>query len=174
MKEIYIDSEQFINCTDYGKREINNFIAQKTYYPGKASCCHRFTDTAWLFDRTLHSLWQAGMQVRRRSRSRPQVLYIRQLSWSQAGTGLCASKLPGASKAICGQLPKDKTNIGGDLKHQSRALTTERNIVKDLYEYHRRYLYIQGYWCFRDLGGQYVPDFYCRSVQRNRFTGGDR
>jgi len=174
MKEIDIDSVQFINGTDYDRREINSFIAQKTHYPGKAPCFYRFRNPAWLSDQTLHSLWQVRMQVRRGSWSRPQTLSICQLSRPQAGTGICDTEVRGSSKAISGQLPEDETNIRRDLQHQSRALTTERNIVKDLYEYHHRYLYTQGYWCFGDLSGQYATGFYCRGFQRNRFTGGDR
>ena len=156
-------SVQFINGTDNDRRKIHTILTQKKNYPVETPCFRRFTDPARLFDRTIYSLWKAGMQVRRRSRSRPQILSIRQLSWTQAGTGICDTEVRGSSKAISGQLPEDKTNIRGDLQHQSRALTTERNIVKDLYEYHRRYLYTQGYWCFRDLSGQYAPGFYCRN-----------
>jgi len=167
-------SEQFNNCTDYAKRQINSLLAKKTHHPSQAPCCRRFTDSARLSDRTLHSLWQAGMQVCRGSRSRPQILSLCQLPWPQTGTGLCTPTLPEASKTISCQLPKGKTNPRGDLQHQPRALTSERKTVKDLYGYHFRYLYTHRYYGFRNLSCQYAPGFYCRSVQRNRFTGGDR
>ena len=166
-------SVQFINGTDYDRRKTNSILTQKKNYPVETPCFRRFTDPARLFDRTIYSLWKAGMQVRRRSRSRPQILSIRQLSWMQAGTGLCTPEVRGSSKAIFDQLQESKKYIRGDLQHQSRAFTTERNIVKDPDGYQSRYLYAQRYWYFRDLSGQYAPGFYCRSFQRKQFAGGD-
>ena len=58
------------------------------------------------------------------------------ISWTQAGTGLCTPEVRGSSKTISGQLSEGETNIRRDLQHQSRAFKTERNIVKDLYEYY--------------------------------------
>ena len=174
MKRFNVFSVQFNNCSDYAKRQINSLLAQKTHYPSQAPCCRRFTDPARLSDRTLHSLWQAGMQVCRGSRSRPQILSLCQLPWPQTGTGLCAPTLPGASKTISRQLPEGKTNPRGDLQHQPRALTSERKTVKDLYGYHFRYLYTHRYYSFKNHSCQFAPGFYCRSIQRNRFTGGDR
>ena len=169
-----VSSVQFINGTDYDRRKTNSILTQKKNYPVETPCFRRFTDPARLFDRTIYSLWKAGMQVRRRSRSRPQILSIRQLSWTQAGTGLCTPEVRGSSKAISGQLQKSKKNIRGDLQHQPRAFKTERNIVKDPDGYQSRYLYAQRYLYFRNLSGQYAPGFYCRGVQRKRFAGGDR
>ena len=167
-------SVQFINGTDYDRRKTNSILTQKKKYPVETPCFRRFTDPARLFDRTIYSLWKAGMQVRRRSRSRPQILSIRQLSWTQARTGICTPEIRGSSKAISGQLPESKKNIRGDLQHQSRTLTTERNTVKNPDGYQSRYLYAQRYWYFGNLSGQYAPGFYCRGVQEKRFTGGDR
>ncbi len=158
-----IFSVQFINGTDYDRRKTNSILTQKKNYPVETSCFRRFTDSARLFDRTIYSLWKAGMQVRRRSRSRPQILSIRQLSWTQAGTGLCTPEVRGSSKTISGQLQESKKNIRGDLQHQSRAFKTERNTVKNPDGYQSRYLYAQRYWYFRNLSGQYAPGFFCRS-----------
>ncbi len=167
-------SVQFINGTDYDRRKTNSILMQKKNYPIETPCFRRFTDPARLFDRTIYSLWKTRMQVRRRSRSRPQILSIRQLSRTQAGTSLCTPEVRGSSKSISGQLQKNKKYIRGDLQHQSRAFTTERNIVKNPDEYQSRYLYAQRYWYFGNLSGQYAPGFYCRSFQRKRFAGGDR
>ncbi len=124
-------SVQFINGTDYDRRKTNSILMQKKNYPIETPCFRRFTDPARLFDRTIYSLWKAGMQVRRRSRSRPQILSIRQLSRTQAGTSLCTPEVRGSSKSISGQLQKNKKYIRGDLQHQSRAFKTERNTVKN-------------------------------------------
>src|SRR5260370_2383814 len=45
-------------------------------------------DPAGLSYRAIQALWQAGMQVRRWSRTRAEVLSVRKLSWPPAANGL--------------------------------------------------------------------------------------
>ena len=174
MRGIGVESVQLNNYTDEHSTENNGIPPKTTHSSCQKNRGDRFTDHAGLFDRTLHSLWEARLQVRRNSRAWPQILSVCQLSWTQARTGLCTAKVPEAGNPICSQLPEGKTNLRGDLQHQSRTLTAERKIVKDSDGYPRRSLDSHRYHCFSNLGSQYAPELHGRSVRTDRFMGGER
>ncbi len=81
--------------------------------------------------RALQAVWQAGMQMRPRSRSWSQVLPLRELYRPKAANGLRA---PGTSRPdhrVSSPSPSGPRDLGGDLRDQSRAATTARGNLKD-------------------------------------------
>lgn len=167
-----VKSEQFNDCSDRFKGKAYSLSTQKAHYPCKTNCLYQFTDFERFADRTVSSLWKAWVQVRRGSRSRPQILSFRQLCWTKAGTGLCTSKASERSEAILKKLPKGKTNVRRDLQYQSRIFTTEKRVVKNRNVYLCRFLYTHRYQGHRSFSKQYAPSLLGRSSQRNTFLGG--
>ena len=174
MRGIGIESVQLYNYTDEYIPEDNSIPSKTSHSSCKTNRGDRFTNPARLFNRTLHSLWEARLQVRRNSRPWSQILSFGQLSRPQARAGLCTAKVPEAGNPICSQLPEGKTNLRGDLQHQSRTLTAERKIVKESDGYLRNSLDSHRYHCFSNLGSQYAPELHGRSVRTDRFMGGER
>jgi hypothetical protein len=174
MIRISILSVQLYNYTD-GHRKENDSIPSKTSHTScQKNRTNRFSDSEGLFDRTLYSMWKAGMQMRRYSRSRSQILSFGQLSRPQARAVLCATRVPETGNRICSQLPEGKKDLRGDLQHQSRALKTERKNVKEPDGYPRRSVDPLRYPRFSNRGSQYAPELYSRSFRRDRFMGGDK
>ena len=173
MKRFNIISVQFYNCSENVQRKINSLFAKKTYYPAQTACLRRCTHLTRLSDRTLYPLWETGMQVCKRSWPWPQVLPVCQLPWAQAGARLCTPKVSQTGGRISDQLSESKTNLGGDLQHQPRALTTQRTVVKESNGYPWNPLYLYGYCSISNLSSQYASGLCSRSVKRNRFMGGE-
>jgi hypothetical protein len=174
MRGIEVKSEQLYNCSDGHKKENDSIPSKTSHTSCQKNHSNRFSGSEGFFDRTLYSMWETGMQVRRYSRSRSQILSFGQLSRPQARAGLCTTRAPETGNRICNQLPEGKTNLGGDLQHQSRTLTAERKIVKDSDGYPRCSLDSHRYRCFSNFGSQYAAELFCRSVSRDRFMGGER
>src|SRR5215469_9818882 len=63
------------------------------------------SDSSRLSHRALQTLRQAGMQVRRRPGSWPQVLFVGQLSRLAAANGLCAAGVLRSDGRVLSQLP---------------------------------------------------------------------
>jgi hypothetical protein len=76
---------------------------------------------AGLSHRALQTLWQAGMQVRPRSRSWPQVLSLGQSLWSATADGLHPPGLSKPGQRVSRQLPSATRDLGRGLRHQSRT-----------------------------------------------------
>ena len=173
MRGVKVESVQLYNYTDEHITEKNNLPSKTPNSSCQTNRGDRFADPARLFDRTLHSLWEARLQVRRNSRTWSQIFFIGQLSWSQTRTALCTAKVPETGESVCNQLPEGKTNLRGDLQHQSGALTTERKVVTLYDEYSRCSLDSHRYRCSSNLGSQYAPELHYRSVGHN-LMGGER
>jgi len=88
----------------------------------------------WFPHRTLQTLWQARMQVRRRPRSWPQILSVGKLSRPASANGLCPARVLRAGERVAGQLPPGSPDPGGDLRDQPRAPTPSREALRDRHE----------------------------------------
>jgi len=106
------------------------------YQPEKAPRCAFAPATAAqgsparLADRAVQALRQARVQVRRRSRPRPQVLSFGEPLRLAATDGLCA---PGISRPGCRiyrQLSPSPRNHGSDLRDQPRTPAPPRGALK--------------------------------------------
>src|SRR5215472_1854326 len=84
--------------------------------------------------RALQTLWQARLQMRRRSRSWPQVLSVGELSRPAPANGLRPARVLRAGERVPGQLPPRPPGLGGDLRDQPRALTASREALRDRHE----------------------------------------
>src|ERR1700736_1881945 len=87
-------------------------------------------DSARLADRALQTLWQAGMQMRQRSRSWAQVLSVGELSGLAATNGLRAARGLRPDQGVSGQLSASPRALGGDLRDQSRTAAPPRDALK--------------------------------------------
>src|SRR6266478_1191513 len=86
---------------------------------------------SWLAHRALQTLRQAGMQMRPRSRSWPQVLPLRELFRPKAANGLCAPGVSRSDHRISGPSPSSPRNLGGNLRDQSRTAASPRGTLRD-------------------------------------------
>ena len=84
----------------------------------------------WLSYRTLQALWQAGLQVRQRSRSRSQVLPVRKLSPFAPANGLCAAGVLHPDKEVSCQLSARSQDLRGDLRDQSQTVAPPRGALR--------------------------------------------
>jgi hypothetical protein len=81
--------------------------------------------------RAIQALRQAGMQMRPRSRSRPQVLRLHKLPRTAPANGLCAPGFSAAGHRGSRPLPSLSRVGGGDLRDQWRAPAPARVLVKE-------------------------------------------
>lgn len=110
-----------------------------------------------IVDRTLQALRQSELQVRRRSRTWPQVLPLRELSGPVATNGLRSPGRVRAGQRALGQLHPDSRDLGRDIRDQSRTAAPARIALRGTGEpgtpvahcSHR-----SGRWC--DTSGQHV------------------
>jgi hypothetical protein len=84
--------------------------------------------------RALQTLWQAGMQVRPRSRSWPQVLSLGQSLWSATANGLPPPELSKPGQRVSRQLPSSTRDLGRGLRHQSRTTMPPRGALSHSHE----------------------------------------
>jgi len=77
---------------------------------------------AWLADRALQALWQAGVQVCPQCWPRPQVLSLGELSQTAPADGLRAAGASAASPQGTRPLPPGARDPGGDLRDQPRTV----------------------------------------------------
>jgi hypothetical protein len=138
MKTINIESVQFYNGTetDGFKGQIGNKFKKTT----EATYCKTFLFRWSYYTRftyqTVFSMWQAWMQMYKRTRSWSQILSIGKLPWPQAGTSLCSKKLPGFNRAISGQLSKPERYYRRNKQYQPGIITQERRAINNTNGYH--------------------------------------
>ena len=89
---------------------------------------------AGLSHRALQTLRQAGMQVRSRSRSWPQVLPLGQSLWPATTNGLPPPGLSKPGQRVSRQLPSPPPDLGRGLRHQSRTATPPRGALSHPHE----------------------------------------
>ena len=160
-----LQSDQLHTWSDGSTKTIDGCLAQtpsNAAAPTASARCH----SAWLSHRALQTLWQARMQVCRRSRSWSQVLSFGELPRPAAADGLCATGALRANLRVPGQLPANSRAFGTYLRDQPRTVTPPRGAVKSLYEHSTHCL------C-RPAGcrvGRCAPRQYDRSVVRQRLA----
>lgn len=81
--------------------------------------------------RTLQTLWQAGMQMCPRSRSRAQVLPLRELFRPKTANGLRAPGVSRPDYPKSARSPSGPQNLRGDLRDQSRIVASPRGDLSD-------------------------------------------
>jgi hypothetical protein len=91
-------------------------------------------DPARLAHRTLQTVWQAGMQVRRRSRTWAEVLSVGKLSRPAAANGLRATGCLRANSGVSRQLSPEPGDSGNDLRDQPRTSAPPRGALEGHHE----------------------------------------
>jgi hypothetical protein len=88
-------------------------------------------DPAWLSYRTLQALWQAGLQMRKGSWSRSQVLPVGELSRYAPANGLRTARVLPADQEVSDELSARSRDLGGDLRDQSRTVAPTRDALRN-------------------------------------------
>src|SRR4029450_86353 len=91
-------------------------------------------DPAWLADRALQALWQAGVQMRRRPRPWPQILPFGEPPGLAATNGLCAARVSRSDYRVHCQLPPGARDLRGDLRDQPRTAAPPGGALNGHYE----------------------------------------
>ena len=89
---------------------------------------------AGLSHRALQAMRQAGMQVRPRPRSWPQVLPLGQSLWPATANGLHPPGLSKPGQRVSRQLPSSPRDLGRGLRHQSRTAMPPRGALSHPHE----------------------------------------
>ena len=89
---------------------------------------------SWLSHRALQTLRQTGLQVRSRPWSWSEVLPLGQSLRATAANGLHSPGLLPPDHRISGQLSTAPSDLGGDLRHQSRAAIPPRSTLRNRHE----------------------------------------
>jgi hypothetical protein len=126
-------SDQLLTWSDENTEADHRRLA-KTPPRAPAATAPAQSHPAGFPHRTLQTLWQARMQMRRRPRSWPQVLPVGELPWPAPTNGLRPARVLRAGERVSGQLPPRPPDFGGDLRDQPRAPTPSREALKDRHE----------------------------------------
>lgn len=132
MKWGMVQSVQLCRCTDEYQRTTNRVSPPATHDPLFANPCHQSAYHQRFTDRTVHPLRQTWVQMRGNPRSRTQILSLRQQSFPQTRTDLCAPERPCTGQRASCQLQGSQRDARGDILHQSRAASTQRGFIEYL------------------------------------------
>ena len=126
-------SDQFYTWSDgYSERtRIRTAKAPRRSCPQTAAA---EINSARLPHRTIQTLWQARMQVRRRSRAWPEVLSVGKLSRPAAANGLRATGCLRPNSGVSCQLSSKPRDSGNDLRDQPRTSAPPRGALERHYE----------------------------------------
>ncbi len=102
----------------------------KTPQRSCASTAPARVDSARLPHRALQTMWKAGLQVRRRARTWPQVLSVSELSRPATANGLRAAGGLCANDGVSRQLSPKPRDSGNDLRDQPRVAAPPRGAVR--------------------------------------------
>jgi hypothetical protein len=128
MDRLVLLSDQSLPWSAHGRYSVVD-LAQASRPVAEANA--GFGDApAWLTHRALQALRQTRLQVRRRPRSWPQVLPVRELSWAPPANGLRASGRLRRRHRTFGQLPQGPRDHRRDLRDQPRTLTPPRGDLR--------------------------------------------
>jgi hypothetical protein len=133
MNSSRIQSDQLNTWSDINAQRIRRHIA-KTPQGSFAPTASTPGDPPRFPHRALQTMWQTGMQVRRRSRSWPQVLSFGELPGLAAANGLRAAGVLRSDCRVPRQLPPSPRDLGGDLRDQPRTAAPSRGALKDRHE----------------------------------------
>src|SRR4051794_1430415 len=123
-----LESDQFNTWSDE-HAERSHVRLTKTPQRSSAPIASAPSDPAWLSYRALQTVWQAGMQMRRRPRPRSQVLSVGQLPGLAPANGLRAAGVLRTNGGIPCQLSPSPRDPGGDLRNQPRTAAPSRGAL---------------------------------------------
>src|SRR5215831_10276387 len=127
-----VQSDQLLTWSDENSKPTHRCTAEAPQCSAAPIAPARI-DPARFSHRTLQTMRQAGMQMRRRSRPWPQVLSVGELSGLAPANGLRAAGVIRANSGVPGQLPPNPRNPGGDLRDQPRTAAPPRGALKACY-----------------------------------------
>src|ERR1700694_5359742 len=116
-----VESDQLYTWSDNNEEERACCQLEKTPPSPAAPVAPAQGDPARLADRALQTLWQAGVQMRRRSRPWTQVLPFGELPGPAAANGLCAARVSRSDRRVRRQLPPSPRDLRSDLRDQPRT-----------------------------------------------------
>jgi hypothetical protein len=125
-----LQSDQLYTWSDKDSRPTRRCTAEAAQR-SPAPTASAESDPPRLPDRALQTMWQAGMQMRRRSRSWPQVLSFDQLPGLAAANGLRAAGVLRPDGRVSRQLPPSPRDFRGDLRDQPRIAAPTRGALID-------------------------------------------
>jgi hypothetical protein len=169
-----LQSDQLYTWSDEGLPTIHNRAAKETRRPPAAVApAPRYS--SWLAHRTIQTVRQTGMQMRRWPRSWAQVLSLGQLPGITSTNGLHPAGTARANDGVPGQLSSSPRDHGGDLRDQPRITTSARGALEALCAQYRS----RRPHCDRCEIGRRPPRQYARSLARSvsrgfACRGGDR
>ena len=130
---VSLRSDQFLAWSDEYTERIS-CRAAKTPRGSRASTAPAQIDSARLAHRTIQAMWQAGVQMRRWTRTWPQVLSVGKLSGPAAANGLCAAGCLWRNGRVSGQLSSKPRDSGSNLRDQPRVVAPSRGALKRCHE----------------------------------------
>jgi hypothetical protein len=130
---VRIESDQLYTWSDKNGKRASCHL-EKTSPSASAPVTPAQVDPARLADRALQTLWQAGVQMRRRPRAWPQVLPFGEPSGPPPSNGLCAAGVSRPDCRVRRQLPPGPRNPGSDLRDQPRTVAPPGGALKGHYE----------------------------------------
>jgi len=133
MKLYSLMSDQLYTWSDSNAERTHCRFA-KTPPSSPAPTAPAQSDPAWFPHRALQTMWQARMQMRRRSGSRSQVLSVGELSRPAAANGLRPAGVSCSGGRVPRQLPSSPRDLGGHLRDQPRTAAPSGGALKVGYE----------------------------------------
>jgi len=124
-----VRSDQLYTWSDNCARE-NLFRFAKTPTISSATAAPTHRDPPWLAHRALQTVWQARLQVCRRSGARSQVLPVGKLSRFSTSHGLCAARVLRSDHRVPCQLPANPRDLRGNLRDQPRTIAAARGALR--------------------------------------------
>jgi hypothetical protein len=124
-----VESDQLYTWSDICARE-NFFRLAKTPPISSAAIAPTHRDPPWLAYRALQTVWQARLQVCRRSGARSQVLPVGKLSGLSTSHGLCTTRVLRSGHRVPRQLPTNARDFRGNLRDQPRTITASRGALR--------------------------------------------
>src|SRR5579859_4374761 len=116
-----VQSDQLYTWSDTNEEQRACRHLEKTPSSPRAPTAPTQGDPTRLADRALQTLWQARVQMRRRSRPWSQVLSVGELPGLAAANGLCAAGISRSDCRIRRQLSPSPQDLRGDLRDQPRT-----------------------------------------------------
>lgn len=129
MYYLQIKSDQLYTWSDICAQE-NLFRFTKTQTVSSAATSRTHRDPSWLTHRALQAVWQARLQVCRRSGARSQVLPIGKLSRLSTSHGLRTARVLRSDHRVSCQLPANPRDFRGNLRDQPRTIAAARGALR--------------------------------------------
>jgi len=130
-------ADQLYTCTDHYALQpapTDRCCFAPTSPPAIAPAAPARLSAPWFSHRALQTLRQAGMQMRPRPRSWPEVLSLHQLLWRATANGLHPPGPLPPDQRVSRQLPSAPPDLGRDLRDQSRAVTPPPGTLRNRHE----------------------------------------